>query len=92
MTSFISELTLREKLAGFIAVSADLIDFVGGAIPFLGEPMDVFVALINGYLMKNPRTLLGMGEILSVFPPAALLDFVPVHSIGWYMAAKDNHK
>lgn len=86
------KLGARDYLALGVAGIADLIDYAGGAIPYLGEPLDILAPTIYGYLLKDARALIGMSEAASIFPPAALLDFVPIHTMTVLYILNDKKK
>ena len=69
-----------------IAGIGDLLDMlIVGAVPGVGEPFDVIIALVNSYLLKDPKPMIGLIEASSIVPPLAVVDFIPVHSIiAWY--------
>lgn len=72
---------VRIVLAVFVAIAGDVVDYFGGFAPWVGEPFDVAPALINAFLLRSPWPLLGAGEAVSIFPPLALLDFIPTNII-----------
>ncbi|MCI0562523.1 MAG: hypothetical protein MN733_28895 [Nitrososphaera sp.] len=75
------KMSLRQYAALGIAGVGDLIDFGLGAVPGIGEPLDVGIGIINSFLLKDPRPMIGLVELA----PVVVIDFLPIHTLlAWW--------
>lgn len=73
---------MRFWIALAVALASDFVDFFGGFLPWLGDIVDGITLAIL-YPMIGVFALFGVPELLSaIFPPAALLDFLPFFTVG----------